>query len=42
VVVSSRGKNNFGVISYNKLTSQVIVLYDCKFSMADIDINRIE
>lgn len=42
VVLSCRGKNNFGVASYNKLTSHVIVLHDCKFSMAEIDISRVE
>jgi hypothetical protein len=42
VVLSCRGIHNFGVVSYNKLTSNVLVLYDCKFSMADVDITRIE
>jgi hypothetical protein len=42
VVLSCRGLHNFGVVSYNKLTANVLVLYDCKFSMADVDINRIE
>lgn len=42
MVVSCRGKNNFGVISYNKGTSMVLVLHDCKFGMAEVDINRIE
>lgn len=42
VVLSCRGIHNFGVVSYNKLTANVLVLYDCKFSMADVDILRIE
>lgn len=42
VVVSCRGRNNFGVVSYNKLTSHVIALHDCKFSMAEVDIGRVE
>lgn len=41
IVLSCRGKYNFGVVSYNKLTSLVLVLHDCKFSMADVDISRI-
>lgn len=42
VVMSCRGGNSFGVISFNKGTSMVLVLHDCKFSMAEVDINRIE
>lgn len=42
VVVSCRGRNNYGVVSLNKANALVIVLHDCKFSMADVDINRIE
>jgi hypothetical protein len=42
VVLSCRGKVNFGVVSLNKTTSLVLALHDCKFSMAEVDINRIE
>jgi hypothetical protein len=40
--MSFRGKYNFGVVSYNKNTKNILVLYDCKFSMAEVDINRVE
>jgi hypothetical protein len=42
VVVSCRGRNNYGVLSLNKASALVIALHDCKFRMAEVDITRIE
>lgn len=42
VVLSCRGKSNFGVVSMNKTNRIVLALQDCKFSMAEVDILRIE
>lgn len=42
ILTNCRGKSNFGVISYNKVTLNVIVLFDCKFCMAEVDVSRIE
>lgn len=30
------------MLSYNRTTHNVIALYDCKYSMEDIDLKRIE
>ena len=40
--MSFRGLSNFGVVSYNKSAQYVIVLNDCKFGMAEVDLDRIE
>ena len=42
LVLRYKGQPNFDVLSYNKATSNVIAMNDCKHSMEDIDLRRIE
>ena len=41
LIIKYKGRPNFDVISYNKSTSNVVVMNDCKHSMEDIDLRRI-
>ena len=42
LIIKYKGRPNFDIISYNKLTSNIVAMNDCKYSMEDIDLRRIE
>ena len=42
LILKYKGRPNFDILCYNKLTSNVIAMNDCKYSMEDIDLRRVE
>lgn len=40
--MKSKGKLNYDIISYNLTTRNIVALNDCKHSMEDNDIKRVE
>ena len=42
LVLKYRGRNNFGVGSFNEAARCVVVWHDCKFKMEQMDIRKVE